>query len=90
MQAQQNRVYCHSCGGVSRAAAAGGFYCEICGATMPFAEDHQRISTPQMAMFYQENDPTTCTNCGARAGFHNGLCLRCGVAGNAPAKRQKS
>jgi hypothetical protein len=82
MQVHRDRIYCHSCGGVSRVAAAGGFYCENCGTTMPFAENIRRISTPQMAMYYQENHPTACPNCGARAGFHNGLCLRCGIAGN--------
>ncbi len=87
MQTHRDRVYCHSCGSVSRAAAAGGFYCETCGTTMPFAEDIQRISTPQMAMYYQENHPDTCTNCGARVGFHKDLCLRCGVAGNPAGKR---
>lgn len=82
MQTHRDRIYCHSCGGVSRAAAAGGFYCESCGTTMPFAENIRRISTPQMAMYYQENHPAACTNCGARVGFHNGICLRCGVAGS--------
>ena len=82
MQTHRDRIYCHSCGNVSRAAVAGAFYCESCGTTMPFAENIQRVSTPQMAVYYQENNPAACTNCGARVGFHNGLCLRCGVAGS--------
>lgn len=82
MQTYRDRIYCPSCGGVSRAAAAGGFYCELCGTTMPFAENIRRIPTPQSAMYYQENHPAACTNCGARVGFHDGLCLRCGIAGN--------
>lgn len=78
MRATNQRMYCHSCGFVSHAAGSGGHYCENCGSTMPHAANVQRFPTPQLTMFYAENNPTACPHCYARAGFYNGLCLRCG------------
>ncbi len=80
MRVSPNRVYCHTCGYVSQAAAAGGFYCEACGATMPFAEQISRLRTPQTATLYEETNSTACSKCAAHVGFYNGVCLRCGSA----------
>jgi tRNA(Ile2) C34 agmatinyltransferase TiaS len=78
MRANNQRVYCHSCGTVSQAAGAGAYYCENCGATMPQAANLNRFPTPQLAMYYAENNPVACPFCSARVGFYNGQCLRCG------------
>jgi hypothetical protein len=78
----QNRVYCTSCGYASAAATGGGYYCESCGTVMPHARNLTRAQTPSMASLYGENTQPPCTQCGARAGFYNGLCLRCGLAGD--------
>lgn len=72
------RVYCHACGYVSKAAAAGGYYCESCGALMPQAESIRRFPNRQTAAYYQEQSRIACTHCNATVGFHNGACLRCG------------
>jgi hypothetical protein len=78
MAANRTAVYCPGCGGLSRAAAAGGYYCETCGSVMPSAQNIGRLPQPQLVGFYFENDRITCTRCGANVGFHNGKCLRCG------------
>lgn len=78
MQNNRNRVYCKSCGSVSQAAGAGAHYCDICGTTMPYAVSLTRIMTPQIASFYQEHEPVLCSYCGARAGAHKDICVRCG------------
>lgn len=78
MRATNQRVYCQSCGYVSQAGGAGAYYCENCGTTLPHAVEVNRFPTPQLAAFYAENNLVTCPHCYARAGFHNGLCLRCG------------
>jgi predicted amidophosphoribosyltransferase len=88
----EQRVYCGSCGVGSRAGAAGLFYCENCGATMPHAQNMQRYVVPQAEAFY-EMSRVRCNLCGAQVGFHAGRCLRCGrepetrVLGNNPQKR---
>ncbi|MBZ0301482.1 MAG: serine protease, partial [Anaerolineae bacterium] len=82
LRSVQNRVYCSSCGYASAAATVGGYYCETCGTVMPHARDQVRAQTPNMASFYGENTNAPCTQCGARAGFYDGLCLRCGRAGD--------
>lgn len=82
LRSVQNRVYCTSCGYASAAATVGGYYCESCGTVMPHARDMTRAQTPSMASLYDENTLPHCTQCGARAGFYNGLCLRCGLAGD--------
>jgi hypothetical protein len=82
MQANGNRVYCANCGATSAAAASGGYYCETCGAVMPFAQNRERHPSPQINALYSESDPVACASCGARAGFYQGRCLRCGQAGN--------
>ncbi len=80
MNTNRNAVYCPGCGGLSRAAASGGYYCEICGSTLPQAQNITRLPQPQLVGFYFQNDRITCTHCGANVGFHNGKCLRCGQA----------
>jgi hypothetical protein len=81
LRSAPNRVYCSSCGYASAAAVMGGFYCESCGTVMPHAQNLTRAQTPGMAALYGDSQPP-CTRCGARAGFYNGLCLRCGLAGD--------
>ncbi len=78
MHANRNAVYCPGCGGLSRAAAAGGYYCEVCGCTMPQAQNITRLPQPQLVGFYLEDSRITCTHCGATVGFHGSRCLRCG------------
>jgi hypothetical protein len=81
---QQNNgaeTYCVSCGHISRAGMYGGFYCETCGTTLPQFTSDSVARFPQanqnLSALYQElNVP--CKACGARAGFYNGQCLRCG------------
>jgi hypothetical protein len=80
MYANRNAAYCPSCGGLSRAAAAGGYYCEICGSIMAQSQNITRLPQPQLVGFYYENERITCTRCGANVGFHQGKCLRCGQA----------
>ncbi|MDX1995438.1 MAG: hypothetical protein SF029_23845 [bacterium] len=75
------RVYCPSCGYMSRAAALGGFYCETCGSLLPTAVGIPRFPTPrpQVEVLYGENLHRPCTTCGSRVGYYNGRCLRCGA-----------
>ena len=79
MRSDRNRIYCPACGGVSRAAGAGGYYCELCGAVMPHAADVPRLLIPQVAAQYRE-DAAPCPHCESRAGSYQGRCLRCGRA----------
>ena len=81
-----DRVYCTSCGYASAVASEGGFYCECCGTVMPRAQNQLRAQTPYMAALYGENSYTPCTVCAARVGFYEGLCLRCGQAGDPTGK----
>jgi hypothetical protein len=85
--ANRNAQYCPACGGLSRAAAVGGYYCESCGSTIPAAQQITRLPQPQLVGFYFENHRITCTNCGANVGFHNGKCLRCGQPPTAKIER---
>lgn len=81
------RIYCPSCGYYSQAPAAGGYYCELCGAVTPQAEQLVRFRQPQTDRFYQENSSTRCMYCSATVGSHKGACLRCGqVAGSQPVR----
>jgi S1-C subfamily serine protease len=73
----ENRAYCPSCGGGSKAGALGFFYCESCGSVMPPARHVQRFPLPQAEALY-ETGRVRCTRCGAQVGFHGGRCLRCG------------
>jgi hypothetical protein len=83
LQQVAQRVYCTSCGYASAAATIGGFYCEMCGTVMPHAQNQRRVQTPQMAAsFYGENSPYACQHCGSKAGYYDGVCLRCGHAGD--------
>ncbi len=81
------RVYCTSCGYASAAVTAGGYYCETCGTLMTQGHSHPRGQTPHMAALYGENSAPACTVCGARVGFYDGLCLRCGQAGDPGGQR---
>lgn len=80
-QAQINSLtYCPACGHVSRAAAFGAFYCEYCGATLPFAiEQPMRRFIPATAALYGEAMSRACRSCGSTIGYYNGVCLRCGT-----------
>jgi hypothetical protein len=78
MRLAANLVYCPSCGHRSRAQAAGGFYCETCGSMLPAARNTRRFPLPQMAALYGENAHRPCRLCGARVGYYDGRCLRCG------------
>jgi serine protease Do len=80
MRAAANRIYCVSCGYVSKAAANGGYYCESCGTVMPHAQNSPRIRTPQTGILYEENNPERCIRCSATVGIYQGHCLRCGAA----------
>lgn len=74
-----NRMYCPSCGYVSRAGDFRAFYCENCGGVLPYARNAQRFSmSPQTDPLYNENMYGACTNCQSRIGYYNGACLRCG------------
>ena len=77
-QNQQATAYCTHCGNLSRAGGAGGYYCEICGGILPAAENVARYELPHLAQYYNENAHRACGNCGARVGYYDGLCLRCG------------
>lgn len=78
MQLDPQRVYCASCGYVSRAANFGGFYCEICGSVLPNARGQTRFPVPQAGTLYGENLQRPCRHCTSRVGYYNGRCLRCG------------
>ena len=78
MQESSNRMYCPSCGHASQAAAYGAFYCEICGSTLPYAQERQRFPQPQLASLYGEGRQMACPNCQSSAGFYKNVCLRCG------------
>lgn len=75
------KTYCPSCGCLSRAIVLGGFYCESCGAVLPQARGATRSPIPSLAGLYQENQARACNKCGARMGFYDGKCLRCGLEG---------
>jgi len=77
-QQPDNRVYCRHCGTSSRAAAFGGFYCEVCGATLPYAENIQRFPQPKTVALYGENMHRQCPNCSSQVGYYDSKCLRCG------------
>lgn len=82
-----SRTYCRSCGFSSRAVSFGGFYCEMCGSTLSYAMELTRFPVNQAAAFYGETMHAPCRHCGARAGYYNGACLRCGGLLNPPTKR---
>lgn len=73
----ERRVYCPHCGGISRAVAAGYYYCEICGGVTPRAQAIARMHIPQADIFYDGAD-TLCVRCGALVELYKGRCLRCG------------
>ncbi len=79
-QKQPTMTYCPHCGNLSRAGGAGGYYCEICGGILPAAENVARYELPHLAQYYNENAHRACGNCGARVGYYDGFCLRCGHA----------
>jgi len=77
-QQADNRVYCRHCGTSSRAAAYGGFYCETCGAVLPYAENMQRFPQPNTVALYGENIHRQCPKCSSQVGYYDSKCLRCG------------
>ncbi|MEO1289435.1 MAG: serine protease [Chloroflexota bacterium] len=76
----QNTIYCHSCGVISRAPSFGGFFCENCGNTHPYAIEMSRFPQPNLAQLYGEASPRPCPNCGSQAGFYDRECMRCGFS----------
>lgn len=79
-QQNPNAGYCTSCGSMTYAQNFGGYYCETCGTVLPIFEstDRKHMNSPQLLQIYGENLHRACPNCSARAGFHDGHCLRCG------------
>lgn len=75
MTSGERRVYCPSCGVVSRATGAGYFFCEVCGGIAPLARNVARY--PQGDAFPDPNR-MPCPHCEAQIGFYAGHCLRCG------------
>jgi hypothetical protein len=75
----ESRVYCPDCGNNSRAAGAGFFYCEQCGAATPQARMMTRYPVPQAEAYYTTGR-VRCNVCGSFAGIYNGACVRCGNA----------
>ncbi len=78
MRMDPNRVYCPSCGYLSRAASFGAFYCETCGSILPFARAATRFPVPYADPLYNENMSRPCRHCTTRVGYYDGRCLRCG------------
>lgn len=78
MQTGVKVVYCPHCGHLSRAGGAGAFYCEVCGGTLPAAQNVARYQMPHMAAYYNENSHRACPRCKARVGYYDSKCLRCG------------
>ncbi len=74
----EKRQYCPACGAASQAAAAGGYYCDSCGSLMAQAEKKVRGWRDASNVLYHEQNRIACRHCSAAAGFHRGLCLRCG------------
>lgn len=54
MDADPNRVYCGTCGCLSKAGTEGFFYCETCGAVLPFARRIRRTPHPEAYIYYEE------------------------------------
>ncbi|MCK6580896.1 MAG: serine protease [Anaerolineae bacterium] len=75
----ERRRYCPDCGNASRAAGAGYFYCEQCGAPSPEARQTRRYFAPQAAAYYEPSGRARCVSCNAAVGIHNNRCLRCGA-----------
>jgi hypothetical protein len=73
-----NTAYCSACGIISRAPAFGGFFCENCGSTLPYALDVKRFPQPNLGHLYGETTQPPCPNCRSQVGFHNRKCQRCG------------
>lgn len=78
LQSGAPTAYCPHCGHRSRAGGAGAFYCEVCGGVLPQAQNQSRYQMPHLASYYNENAHQPCVHCGARVGYYNGRCLRCG------------
>ena len=71
-------AYCDACGIISKAPNLGGFFCENCGNTLPFAKDLARYPQRNMISIYGENHQRPCPNCQSQVGFYKGECMRCG------------
>ncbi len=63
--ADPNRLYCGTCGNLSKAGAEGLYYCETCGAIFPFAVHRQRTPHPRAHLYYSvpaEENPSDNPN----------------------------
>lgn len=78
MTSGERRLYCPTCGIVSRATGAGYFYCEVCGGVAPLARHMTRYAQGDP---FPEPNRRHCPHCDSQAGFYGGNCLRCGRAG---------
>jgi|GEM_PF-2472635 len=74
----ENTIYCNACGTISRAPSSGGYFCETCFHTHPYAVDIKRYPQVNLASLYGENNLQPCSNCSSQAGFYDRACLRCG------------
>jgi hypothetical protein len=52
MRHDPDRVYCGTCGNLSKAGAEGLYYCETCGALFPFAVKLHRTPHPKANLYY--------------------------------------
>jgi ribosomal protein L37AE/L43A len=55
IQTDPNRLYCGTCGSLSRAGADGLYYCDICGTTLPFAQNQRRRPHPRAHLYYDSD-----------------------------------
>ncbi|GAB5492240.1 MAG: hypothetical protein Phog2KO_24550 [Phototrophicaceae bacterium] len=76
----QRTLYCRDCGIISHAPSVGGYYCEHCGVTHPYALSEGVHRTPQvnLTQLYNENTQRPCPNCASQVGFYDRACMRCG------------
>lgn len=75
------RECCPTCGYLSQSVAMQGFYCEMCGAVLPSAQQMNRYPLPQMQLesIFGESRNRPCRFCGSRAGLYDHVCQRCGL-----------
>ncbi len=52
MHQDPDRLYCGTCGNLSKAGADGLYYCETCGALFPFAVKLHRTPHPRANLYY--------------------------------------
>lgn len=54
MEEDPNRMYCGTCGSLSKAGTEGFFYCETCGAVLPYARRIRRTPHPKAYIYYDK------------------------------------